>query len=198
MFYDITTGRSDLTFEVSDMLNMLHLFGAKTEYPHVYNMPGKAVKRDRPFIVYFIGASGPEKCWPREDFSELISRMATDYPERDHLVLGGLKDWERAETVLDSINGFKNVDAIETDTIEKTVSLMKGADLLVSNDTGIRHVAITCGTPTVGIFPGKPYRYWPRYDIHEAVFPKLNHDIVSVEETKNVCRELLNRVKPLE
>ena len=92
MFYDIATNRNDLNFEVNDMLNMLNLFGAKTEYPHVYNMPGEAIKRDRPFIVYFIGASGPEKCWPRENFSELITKMAKDYPERDHLVLGGLKD----------------------------------------------------------------------------------------------------------
>ena len=195
MFYDITTTRSDLNFEVNDMLNMLHIFGAKTEYPHVYNMPGKAIKRDRPFIVYFIGASGPEKCWPRENFSELITLMATDYPERDHLVLGGLKDWERADTVLGSLGEFNNVSPIETDTIEKTVSLMKGADLLVSNDTGIRHVAITCNTPTIGIFPGKPYRYWPRYDIHDAIFPEINYDVVSVEETHHACKQLLNRIR---
>jgi ADP-heptose:LPS heptosyltransferase len=194
MFYDIATSRSDLNFEVNDMLGMLHLFGARTEYPHVYNMPGEAINRDRPFIIYFIGASVPEKCWPRENFSDLITRMAKDFPETDHLVLGGLKDWERADTVLDSLGKFDNVDAVDTDTIEKTVSLMKGASLLVSNDTGIRHVAITCHTPTVGIFPGKPYRYWPRYDIHEAVFPEINYDVVSVEETYNACKKLLNRI----
>lgn len=195
MFYDIATSRSDLNFEVNDMLSMLHLFGAKTEYPHIYNMPGEAVKRDRPFVVYFIGASGPEKCWPRENFSELISQMAKDFPETDHLVLGGLKDWERAETVLDTLGELKNVEAVDTDTIEKTVSLMKGADLLVSNDTGIRHVAIVCNTPTMGIFPGKPYRYWPRYDIHEVVFPEVNFGVVSVEETHNACKQLLNRIR---
>ncbi len=194
MFYDITTCRSDLDFEVNDMLNMLHIFGAKTEYPHVYDMPGEAVKRDRPFMVYFIGASCPEKCWPKENFSELITQMAGEFPEKDHLVLGGLKEWERAETVLNLIGELKNVATVDTDTIEKTVSLMKGADLLVSNDTGIRHIAITCNTPTVCIFPGKPYRYWPRYDIHDAVFPEINHDIVPVDETKNTCIKLLNRL----
>ena len=120
--------------------------------------------------------------------------MASDYPEKDHLVLGGLKDWERAETVLDSIEARENVSAVDTDTIEKTVSLMKGADLLVSNDTGIRHVAITCNTPTIGIFPGKPYRYWPRYDIHDAVFPEINFDVVSVEEAYDSCSKLLKRI----
>lgn len=194
MFYDITTNRNDLNFEVSDMLNMLHVFGAKTEYPHVYDMPGESVTRKRPFIVYFIGASGPEKCWPRENFSELITKMAKDYPERDHLVLGGLKDWERADTLVDSLSELGNVGTIDTDTIEKTVSLMKGADLLVSNDTGIRHVAITCNTPTMGIFPGKPYRYWPRYDNHDVAFPEINFDIVSVDETFTACKQLLERI----
>jgi ADP-heptose:LPS heptosyltransferase len=194
LFYDITTCRSDLSFEVNDMLSMLHLFGAKTEYPHVYNMPGEAVKRDRPFIVYFIGASGPEKCWPRENFSQLIVNMANAFPETDHLVLGGLQDWERADTVLDSIGEFENVGGVETDTIEKTVSLMKGSDLLVSNDTGIRHVAITCNTPTVGIFQGLPYRYWPRYNNHDVVYPEKTFDMVSVDETFNVCKQLLERL----
>lgn len=194
MFYDIATNRNDLNFEVNDMLNMLNLFGAKIEYPHVYNMPGEAIKRDRPFIVYFIGASGPEKCWPRENFSELITKMAKDYPERDHLVLGGLKDWERADTLIGLLDGIKNVGVVDTDTIEKTVSLMKGADLLVSNDTGIRHVAITCNTPTMGIFPGKPYRYWPRYDNHDVVFPEINFDVVSVDETFKACKQLLERI----
>jgi ADP-heptose:LPS heptosyltransferase len=119
--------------------------------------------------------------------------MANAFPETDHLVLGGLQDWERADTVLDSISEYKNIGIAEADTIEKTVSLMKGSDLLVSNDTGIRHVAITCNTPTVGIFPGKPYRYWPRYEIHDAVYPEINYDVVSVEETLIACTELLKR-----
>ena len=194
MFYDITTNRNDLDFEVNDMLNMLHLFGAKTEYPHVYDMPGEAVNRDRPFIVYFIGASGPEKCWPRENFSALVTNMAKAYPEKDHLVLGGLKDWERADTLIDSMGDIENVGIVDTDTIEKTVSLMKGADLLVSNDTGIRHVAITCNTPTVGIFIGVPYRYWPRYNNHDVVYPEITFDVVSVDKTFKVCKQLLERL----
>ena len=195
MFYDITTSRSDLNFEVNDMLSMLHLFGAKTQYPHVYNMPGEAVKSDRPYIVYFIGASIPERCWPHKKFAELITKMAKDYPERNHLVLGGLGVHEQANTVLDLINKSENVAEIDTNTIEKTISLIKGTDLLVTVDTGIRHIAITCNTPTVGIFLGIPYRYWPRYDIHEAVYTEINSDFVSVDETYNSCKKLLHRTE---
>jgi ADP-heptose:LPS heptosyltransferase len=195
MFYDVAICRSDLNFEVNDMLNMLHLLGAKTEYPHVYNMPGEPVQRDKPFIVYFTGASLPEKCWPNENVSELIKQMAMAYPEKDHLILDGLKDWERADKILDSIGEIKNISAVRADTIEETTSLIKGAELLVSNDTGIRHVAITCNTPTVGIFIGVVYRYWPRYGIHDVVFPHEKNIPASVEEVKNTCTGLLDRIK---
>ncbi|MDH5710391.1 MAG: glycosyltransferase family 9 protein [Gammaproteobacteria bacterium] len=194
MFYDIAVCRNDLSFEVNDMLKMLLVFGAKTTYPHVYNMPGVAIQRDKPFVVYFTGASEPAKCWPRENYAELIKQMSALYPDKDHLVLGGLKDWERADKVLDLISKKENIYAIEADTIEETASLMKGADLLISNDTGIRHVAIVCNTPTVGVFPGRPYRYWPRYSIHDAVFPEENFGVVSVEEVKDACIKLLSNI----
>ncbi|MGB5396351.1 MAG: glycosyltransferase family 9 protein [Gammaproteobacteria bacterium] len=192
MFYDVAICRSDLIFEVDNMLSMLHLLGAKTVYPHVYNMPGEDMKHDRPYVVYFPGASEPSKCWPREYFSQLIEQMSKKYPDRDHLILNGLKDWERAENIIDSIQDTINIKAVDADTIEETTALMKGADLLVSNDTGVRHVAITSNTPTVGIFIGGPYRYWPRYDIHDAVFPGEKNQTVPVNEVYKACIGLLD------
>ena len=193
MFYDVALGRSDMNFEVNDMLNMLQVLGARTEYPHVYDMPGKAAQRDRPYIVYFTGASTAEKCWPRERFAQLIKQMAADFPDRDHLILDGLADWERADTILGTIDNTDNIGSISADTIEETTSLMKGADLLVSNDTGIRHVAIACNSPTVGIFIGGAYRYWPRYPIHDAIFPTEKESIVEMEDVRNACTRLLKR-----
>lgn len=195
MFYDVTFCRSDLNFEVIDMLNMLHVIGARTEYPHVYNMPGKAAQRERPYIIYFTGASAIDKCWPRDRFADLIQQMAIEYPDRDHLILDGLKDWESADSILSTMTtneNSSNIGSLRAGTIEYTASLMKGADLLVSNDTGIRHVAITCNTPTVGIFMfGGAYRYWPRYPIHDALFPTEKESIIDVTEVKDACVRLL-------
>ena len=124
--------------------------------------------------------------------------MAKEFPDRVHIVLGSLKDWERTETVVNSLTELKNVSTVDTDTIEKTVSLMKSADLLISNDTGIMHIAMTCNTPTVEIFQGKPYRYWPRYDIHGTIFPEINYDVVSVEETYDISKKLLDNISHAE
>jgi ADP-heptose:LPS heptosyltransferase len=171
LFYDIATCRSDLNFEVNDMISMLHVFGARTRYPHVYAMPGAAVVRNQPYVIYFAGASTLAKCWPADHFTALIQDLATRYPQFEHLVLEGIQSWEKADSILAPITHLKNTGAITANTIEDTTALLKGAALVVSNDTGIRHIAIACSTPTVGIFFADPYRYWPRYPIHDVVLP---------------------------
>jgi len=158
-------------------------------------MAGEPLIRERAYVVYFIRASAPYKCWPLKNFARLIQGLCSEYPDHDHLILEGLKEWESADEILQSTANNPRVSVVRAATIEETSSLMKGADLVVSNDTGIRHVAIVCGTPTVGIFIGGPYRYWPRYDIHDAVFPSLEDGIVSVEEAEASCVDLLARTR---
>lgn len=196
LFYDISVSRSDLNFEVNEMMNMLHVFGAKTAFPHRYQMPGEAVRRERPYLVYFIGASVPEKCWPHDHYSALLTELSVRYPDHDHLVLEGIQSWEKADAILAPFAGSSQVMAISTDTVEATTALLKGASLLISNDTGIRHIAIACETPTVGIFYADPFRYWPRYPIHDIVLPEPVWP-PSVDKVKQACISLLER-KPAE
>jgi ADP-heptose:LPS heptosyltransferase len=190
LFYDVATCRGDTNFEVNDMLNMLHIFGIKTAYPHRYDMPGTPLQRDRPYIVYFAGASTPNKCWPAAHFSRLITQMVVLYPEHQHLVLEGIQPWEKADEILEPISSPGLTTAIQADTIEETTSLLKGASLVVSNDTGIRHLAIVSETPTVGIFYADPFRYWPRYPIHDIVIPDPDWP-PSVDAVKAACLNVL-------
>ena len=195
LFYDVATCRSDLNFEVNDMLSQLHVLGCRTEFPHKYDMPGTALKREHSYIVYFPGASGKHKSWPVASFRSLISRMTIEYPDHEHLILEGLQDWEK-ENVKAIVSPFDNVDNINpvrAKTIEDVIALIKGADLLVSNDTGIRHVAITSGTPSVGVFYRDPYRYWPRYGIHEVAFSEID-DSPDVDQVFNQCVKVLNNI----
>jgi ADP-heptose:LPS heptosyltransferase len=194
LFYDITTTRTDLNFEVNDMLAMLQVLGARTAYPHDYQMPGTALRRERAYIVYFIGASDAYKTWPLDNYPALVAAIAEKYPQYDHLILEGIKAWERADAIKARIAQHARIQIVRADTIEETTALMKGADLVVSNDTGIRHVAIACNTPTVGIFFGGPYRYWPRYDNHEAVFPSQGDEApMSVAAVAKACLHLLDK-----
>jgi ADP-heptose:LPS heptosyltransferase len=193
LVYDVATCRSDLNFEVNDMLNQLHIFGVKTAYPHEYNMPGTALQRDRHYVIYFSGASTPSKCWPAEHFTALIQRMAADYPQYDHLVLDGILPWEKdyVQEILAPLQTYDNAGSIQADTIEATTALIKGSDMVVANDTGIRHLAIVSSIPTVGIFFGDPYRYWPRYKIHEVALPEIDGP-PEVDEVYAMCIKILD------
>lgn len=171
LYYDATVQRSDLRFELDDMLGMLRLFGHQSQYPPRFALPGDPRPHDRPTVVYFTGASIPEKCWPEDRFSALIERMAQAYPEHDHLVLGGIMAWESTAAILQPLQQVTNVRGLKGGSLENAIALLRGADLLISNDTGIRNLAIATETPSVGIFFATwPFRYWPRFGQHDIVF----------------------------
>ena len=171
LYYDVTISRSDMRFEAENMLEMLNILGHATQYPPLFAMPVQAAQRPRPYMVYFPSASVCVKCWPHVSFAELVKQMAVRYSDHDHVVLEGIAEWESIDEIMAAQNGRENVIGMKLDDFDATVSLVKGASLLVGNDTGIRNIAIACETPTVGIFfVTEPFRYWPRYHHHEAAF----------------------------
>lgn len=171
LFYDVTIPRSDLRFEAENMLEMLSVFGHCYQYPPRFEMPVEPAQRARPYVLYFPSASTREKCWPDEHFAELVGRMADTYPAYEHIVLEGIAEWESIDRIMAPQAGRSNVTGMRLDDFPATASLVKGANLLISNDTGIRNIAIACETPTVGIFFVTPvFRYWPRYGGHEVAF----------------------------
>ena len=82
---------------------------------------------------------------------------------------------------MDKYSGYA-VDASESGSLEKTAALLRRCDLLVSNDTGIMHLAAAMGTPTVGLFGPTSPRCWAPigsratyvYDTKVACSPCIN------------------------
>jgi ADP-heptose:LPS heptosyltransferase len=169
--YDLAVLRSDFRFEAEIMLDMLNLIGCKTDYPPNFHLNVEPAQRSKPYVIYFTSASTLSKCWPEENFAELIKQAAKQYPDMEHLVLEGRDDWESVDTLMAKIGGHGNVKVIKAMPLDETMALLKGARLVVCNDTGIRNLAIALDTHTLGIFyTTVPYRYWPRYDGHDAVY----------------------------
>lgn len=193
LFYDIATLRSDLHFEAETMLEMLNVLGHAHEYPLRFSMSVTAAQRNKPYVVYFPSASTPDKCWPHVRFAELVERMAQRYPDHEHIVLKGIAEWETIDDIMASLAGRNNVTGLTLNDFDETVSLVKGARLLVGNDTGIRNIAIACDTPTVGIFfSTEPFRYWPRYGGHEAAF-SVDGAVPATEQVYGLCNKLLEQ-----
>jgi ADP-heptose:LPS heptosyltransferase len=199
LFFDATVLRSDMEFEAETMLDMLRLLGFKAGYPPLFNLPGERLQRERPYVVYFTSASGEYKCWPKGHFAQLLGVMAQRYPEHDHLVLEGVAAWESIDEIMAPNHSHENVIGLNLDSVEETIALLKGAQLLISNDTGIRNLGIAAETPTLGIFfathPFKtaPFRYLPCSGQHDLVF---NHDgsVPAVEQVSAAAQAQMQKL----
>ena len=169
--YDIAIPRAHYRFEAETFLEQVNTIGIQYKWPLCYNylIPERTYKN--PYIVYFPTASAPERCWPAEYMIELITDMCEKYPDIDHLLLSGLADWETvtAQSIADKVGVHTNFKVLEAGPDD--FSLVCHAKAIVINDTGLRHLAIVAGTPTVCIFPISPnvFGYSPLFGNHKSV-----------------------------
>ena len=90
---------------------------------------------------------GPAKRWPY--FKELAERMAMPV-----VVLGSSKDREVAA-------GIRGKDLTGRTTLDEAILLIAGAAVVVSNDSGLMHVAAALGRPQVALFGSSSPEHTP-------------------------------------
>jgi ADP-heptose:LPS heptosyltransferase len=174
LLLDAAVPRSDFSFEAVTMLDALMLLGANPEFPLNFAWPKELVDRAEPrqkTVIYFPFASVPSKCWPTDRFLSLIAQAATNYPSYNHVVLAGVGAHEHVNDYAVLAQKHANVNLQQPMSLDETIKFLAKSGLVVSNDTGVRNLAISLDTPTLGIFYSTvPYRYWPRYGSHFATF----------------------------
>jgi len=193
LLYDAAVWRSDFSFEAINMLDMLMLLGANPAIPPDFGWPTKTNTKSRNSlnIAYFPFASIPEKCWNKENFIALVSEMSLRYPSHRHVILGGVGSNESEQQFASLLDHLVNVYLQPALPLPELTEFLRCSALVVSNDTGVRNLAIATATPTVGIFFATvPYRYWPRYDKHEAVFRATAEQPSVIEVSKAMIKIL--------
>ncbi len=129
-----------------------------------------AARADRLFDTYgltgvapLIGVNpgakyGSSKLWPAQHFAETADAMLERAGGRI-VVLAGPGEDELANDIRQRMDG----EAVVLPSSEVDLCLLKGVlrklDLLISNDTGPRHMAAAVGVPTVSIF-GPTHTVW--------------------------------------
>jgi ADP-heptose:LPS heptosyltransferase len=190
LFFDVSLLRSDLVPEVESLLHMLHIFGApkQTQLDYGYDLIEKKDSR----IVYFMGASMPAKQWPETSFARLISKMSEQYPHYEHILLEGIGSHEKVDNLLSNLSRCSNVHKVEAMPLAKIIPYLASSKVVISNDTGIRNMAIASKTTTVGIFFFTvPYRYLPNPQMHIAVF-NPDGSIPSVQSVFEAAQKLID------
>ena len=190
-FYDISTLRSDFVLEADSVLHMLYMLGyshhGDLEYGYDKRYPKKHTKQ----IVYFAGASMKNKCWSEDKFTTLIGQLADLYPDYQHVILQGIREDEKFLEIYNPISHKKNVSLQETMSLESVMQFLSNSHLLISNDTGIRNMAIATQTPTIGIFFDiAPFKYWPNEKIHDCVFNE-NYQQPSVDNVLESAQRMM-------
>jgi heptosyltransferase-1 len=105
------------------------------------------VAPEEPYVVIAPFTTRPQKHWTRAHWRALIGRLA----DTGHQVacLGGPGDREEAVTLLD---GLPVMNWVGTYPLGVSAGLVKHALALIGVDTGLTHMGIAAGIPTVALF----------------------------------------------
>lgn len=140
-----------------------------------------SVASGRGYFVLHPGSHLPDRRWPAERFVEIGRRLAAD----GHVLVSGLAN-ERALAVDVARRIGSGATSVAGDTtLGGVAALLEGARGLVTNDTGISHVAAALRTPSVVVFlASDPHRWAPldRQRHIPVVRPALDDDGVLTPE----------------
>jgi len=112
----------------------------------------------RPIITLSPGAVGAGKAWPVDHYAELAKVLAKD--GASVWILGGPSETSLAKKIA-AAAGDRVHDLTGSD-LRNAILALAAADISVTNDSGLMHVAAAIGTPTVAVFgPTSPWHWKP-------------------------------------
>lgn len=127
---------------------------------------GRALLGERALIgkervaVVHPGSGSREKCWPFRNFLQIIHHLHENQVQ-GVLVTGPAEGWIEEEW-----NGSGlplDWSRLQNPSLIKLAGLLKGAFLYLGNDSGITHLAASCGTRTFALFRKDLEPLWKPY-----------------------------------
>ncbi len=115
-------------------------------------------------IVFCPGAEyGPAKRWPARHFADLARRLAaTDFRV---WITGSARD-APVGAEIEQLSGGLARNLCGLTTLDEVIDLMSCARLVVSNDSGLMHVAAALGRPLVALYGSSSPVYTPPLSSH--------------------------------
>jgi lipopolysaccharide heptosyltransferase II len=108
----------------------------------------------RPIVALAPGAVGPSKRWPSASYAELAHRLCAE----GHWVwvIGGPNEKDLGAEIADRAH----IRDLTGPDLRNAILALAVADVAVSNDSGLLHVAAALGTPAIGIFGPTSAWHW--------------------------------------
>ena len=104
------------------------------------------------------GAFGPSKCWPAERFAQTASYLVSEYGAKVVVSVSPAEEEKQIAEKICDLSGRNLINlAGRGVSISELKSLFSNADLVITNDTGPRHIAIAFGRRVITLFgPNNP------------------------------------------
>lgn len=126
--------------------------------------------RGMPFVSIFPGASITERQWGAERFrcvAELLSAFGIKV-----VVVGGKADRQHGEQIA---GGGLGLNLTGVTSLPETAAVIQRSSLLLSGDSGVLHIGVGLGVPTVSLFgPGRANKWAPQGDHHIVINKSLS------------------------
>lgn len=132
----------------AEKLNMRYAPSAEENVARLmkdFNLEGKTLVGIHP------GSAWATKCWPFENFVELISRIETELHLQTVVVGGGKTDADLGEKLCQLSQGHC-ANLCGKTSLADLMALMGHFKLFITNDSGPMHIATAFGVPTLAIF----------------------------------------------
>lgn len=122
----------------------------------------------KPFITIFPGASISERRWEAARFRAVAAALAQKGYEV--VVVGGAVDQADAQ----NIAGESGLNLAGQTSLAETAAVIARSALLASGDSGLLHIAVGLGVPTVSLFgPGRALKWAPQGNQHTVINKNL-------------------------
>jgi len=126
-----------------------------TRVAHRFNLDTRV-----PLIVFCPGAEyGPAKRWPPEHFATLAKMARNAFPYAQFVALGSPKDSVLAQAISDQAPFVRNLCG--QTALGEACALIAMASAVVTNDSGLMHVAAALRRPLVALFGSTDPRHTP-------------------------------------
>jgi heptosyltransferase II len=125
-------------------------------------------------VAFAPGAEfGSAKRWPTSHFAELANTIRHTHPDAQIVLLGSGKDREVCEEIVAQAPHAKNLAG--TTSLDQAIALIAAADAVVSNDSGLLHIASALNRAIVAIYgPTDPEHAPPFSDVAESLSLRLD------------------------
>jgi len=160
------------------------------------------------FFVINPGANWPPKRWSREKFTGLCELLKKRYGKKI-VITGAKKDTSLGQHIID-MSGSSAVSICGGTTLGELAAVMRRASLVISNDSGPMHIAVSQGVPTIALFgPTSPEITGPYGDSEYIVISRWDDcklpcydsecnryrcmEAISVDEVLGAVEKLLSR-----